>query len=188
MRPSLEDRSPSLTARQPWPTIALHWFTVLALVIAVAAIWWREALDDKVVRDTLLAAHRQLGVLIWLALLARLLAKGLLPRVDASAPMPLQVRFAAALSHWALYAALFVQPLLGWVMTNAHGQPMRFLGLVDLPKLVDADPDLADLWADRHETLAWVLGGLIALHIAAALWHHFYLRDGVLRSIMPRPR
>ena len=40
----------------------------------------------------------------------------------------------------------------------------------------------------RHEVHAlgaWALLGLVALHASAALFHHFALRDGVLRAILP---
>ncbi|CAH0356208.1 cytochrome b [Aquabacterium sp. CECT 9606] len=174
--------------RQPWPTVALHWFTVIALMVSMAAVWGREALDDKSQRAALLTIHQQLGLAIWLALAARLLVRAWLGRVNVQTGASWHLRAAAVLAHWSLYAALFVQPLFGWIMTNAHGHQVRLLGWIPLPQITEADPDLADMWADRHAAMAWVLGGLITLHIAAALWHHFILRDGVLRSIMPARR
>lgn len=186
--PSAPTQSSPTAARQPWPTVALHWFTVLALVIGVLAVWTREALDDKTGRAALLTLHQQLGMLVWLALAARLVVRAWMGRVHVLADAPWHLRAAATLSHWALYAALFAQPLFGWIMTNAHGHEVRLLGGIPLPRLTEADPDLADVWADRHAAMAWVMGGLITLHIVAALWHHFYLRDGVLRSIMPARR
>jgi cytochrome b561 len=176
--------SPQAT-RQPWPAIALHWLTVLALMASMLALWGRELLDDKGQRSILLTIHQQLGLLIWLALAARLLVRVSLGRVNVQADTPWPLRAAAAVAHGSLYAALFVQPLFGWIMTNAHGHPVRLLGRLQLPQLAEPDPDMADIWADRHLAMAWVMGVLIILHITAALWHHFYLRDGVLRSMLP---
>jgi cytochrome b561 len=59
------------------------------------------------------------------------------------------------------------------------------LGLTPLPALVPIDPDVADTFSELHETTAWVLTALIAAHVAAALWHHFMRRDGVLASMWP---
>ncbi len=168
--------------------MALHWLTVLVLVALVSAIWSRELLDDKVWRTALLNVHRHLGLLIWLLLAARLLTRWRLPRVDASGPMPWPLRMAATLSHWTMYGLLLALPLAGWALTNAHGRPVQVLGLFTLPTLLDADPDLADLWEGRHVLLAWTLGALIGVHVAAALWHHFIRRDGLLRSILPARR
>lgn len=179
---------PSTTRQHPWPTVALHWLTVLALLIGLGALWWRDALDDSGWRGTLLALHRHMGLLVWLTMFARVLTPLRWPRVDAAGPMPWPARLAAKLSHLILYGLLFCQPLAGWALTNARGQAVQVLGLFELPRLVDTDPDIADLWADRHGLLAWALGGMVALHIAAALWHHFWRHDGVLRSIMPGRR
>ena len=41
------------------------------------------------------------------------------------------------------------------------------------------------LLGEAHETAAWALIGMVALHAAAALWHHFVRRDNVLRAMLP---
>jgi cytochrome b561 len=47
------------------------------------------------------------------------------------------------------------------------------------------DPDLADVLTDWHAWAAWGLLALLAAHIAAALWHHWVRRDGVLAAMLP---
>jgi hypothetical protein len=78
-------------------------------------------------------------------------------------------------------------PLLGWALSNAEGKPVHLFGLT-LPALVSADEDLADTLQAWHLNAAWVLLGLVSLHVAAALWHHFVLRDEVLRRMLPKRR
>ena len=62
---------------------------------------------------------------------------------------------------------------------------MRCPGLFTLPSLVDIDEDLGDLASELHETGAYLLLALIGLHVAAALHHHFILKDQTLRSMLP---
>jgi cytochrome b561 len=57
-----------------------------------------------------------------------------------------------------------------------------------LPTIIGADEDLADRLQDLHVDAAWALLALVCLHIGAALWHHFVLRDGVLRRMLPARR
>jgi cytochrome b561 len=38
---------------------------------------------------------------------------------------------------------------------------------------------------DVHSVLAWVLLVLIALHVAAAFFHHLVLKDGVMQRMVP---
>ena len=73
------------------------------------------------------------------------------------------------------------------ILSDAQGKPVDLLGAT-LPALVGPDEDLADKLQIWHVDVAWVLLGLISLHIAAALWHHFVLRDRVLRMMLPKRR
>lgn len=56
-----------------------------------------------------------------------------------------------------------------------------------MPNLPLAESDAAEsFWTSAHWYLAYAGAALVALHVAAALRHHFLLRDGVLtRMITP---
>jgi len=95
---------------------------------------------------------------------------------------------AALGAHLALYALLLTLPLLGLATSQAHAVHVRLFGLLQLPMLVPADADLADTLSDWHVWLAWALLVLVALHVAAALWHHAVRRDGVLHAMLPAVR
>jgi cytochrome b561 len=176
----------SIKHRHPWPTIALHWLTVLAIVVAASAIWWREAAHERAWRDALLTLHRHAGWLVLPLLAARLVSRlGWRTRVgdeDSSTVL----RMAGAAAHGLLYLCLALLPMAGWLLSNARGQVVVLFGRWPLPALIEPDPDLADVWKDRHEALAWALAALVTAHVLAALWHHFIRRDGVLRSMWPR--
>ena len=88
--------------------------------------------------------------------------------------------------HFALYVLMIGLPLGGWLILSASGKPVPFFGL-QLPALVGESKDLADLFKEIHETGATVGYFLIGLHAAAALYHHFFVRDDTLRRILPYP-
>lgn len=177
--------SRAASLHHPPLTIALHWASVLLVVLATATILLREIVDGSPWRTLLLETHRQAGLLVLLAWAARLAARftqGLAPTHQG---MPLTMRLAATAAHWALYGVLLVLPVLGWAATNAHGVALRLLGLVPLGALVQADADLADTLTDNHVLAAWALLGLVGLHIAGALYHHYGRRDEVLSAMLP---
>ena len=62
---------------------------------------------------------------------------------------------------------------------------MNWFFLVQLPNLVRPDPALASLTKAIHIFMSWCLLALVTLHMAAALWHGFVLKDGVLRRMLP---
>jgi cytochrome b561 len=172
-------------ARHPGVTVALHWGTVLAIVISVGAMFVRDAIEDTVSRQVLLEIHRQLGLLLLIGVGVRIAMRVRRGLADHAPRMAVAVRWAAKLTHVLLYGLLIAMPLSGWALTNAHGVSLRFLGALHLPRLLAADSDLADELSDYHVWLAWCMLAFVAMHAIAALWHHFVRRDAVLRAMLP---
>ena len=93
----------------------------------------------------------------------------------------------ARLVHLALYALMVALPLVGWLAVSAEGRPIALAG-VPLPMLIG--PDRA--WVKPLETIHEVMGqagyALVGLHAAAALWHHYVIRDNTLALMWPFAR
>lgn len=179
--------SPSVD-RQPRPTIALHWLSALAIVVAIGAALTREALDADTARRWLQGLHQQAGLLVLLLLPMRWLARAARPKTPAVQESSATLRRAAAATHGLMYALLLSLPFLGWALANAQGHPASLFGVIPLPTLVTTDPDLADSLDDWHARVAWGLVAMVVMHAAAALWHHFIRRDDTLRGMLPAPR
>jgi len=165
----------------------LHWLTVICVAMAAAFILTRDQLDGRDVRSWLLEGHRHFGLFVLALFVVRVFVRLRVGKLPASGESPWPVRAAAGLTHIALYALLITLPVLGWALSSAEGKPAHFFGAT-LPNLVAPDEDLADSLQAWHLNAAWVLLGLVCLHIAAALWHHFVMRDGVLRRMWPKRR
>ncbi|WKJ89280.1 cytochrome b/b6 domain-containing protein [Methylomonas montana] len=171
--------------KHPKATIALHWGTVLALIVGVSAMFLREYVENKASRIELLELHRQLGMLVFAGVFLRLSVRywiGLAKPVEA---MSFFMRLCAGLCHLMLYALLLVLPLLGWAITNAHNTDLALFGLCNLPRLLADDPDLADELTDYHLWASWALLAVLLLHIGGALFHHYILKDKVLFAMLP---
>jgi cytochrome b561 len=175
----------SATEKHHRLTIVLHWGTLLCIVVAVGAVLLCEFIGDKFWRQILLETHRQLGLLVLLGVAIRLGVRLRYGMADHMSGLPWPMRFAATATHWCLYGLLIGLPLLGWATTNAHNLQVQFFGLVDLPTLIGVDAELADELSDNHILGSWMLLGLVALHAAAALYHHFIRRDRVLWAMLP---
>lgn len=166
-------------------TIALHWLTVLLLIGLFASIWSLASVEDGEAAAFLLTLHRSLGVLLWITAIARIgwrLGRAFLP------PFPVTMgavqQWAARLSEYGLYALLLVQPLTGVAQSLARGKPFAIFGS-DVPALMQRNRDLTHLFHELHENAAWLLLGLIALHVLAAIIHRVVARDEVLQSMLP---
>lgn len=165
--------------------MALHWLTLLLLLALFGTAWANERATDGESLLLLLAAHRSLGLLLWLITLVRLawkLGRGSKPPLPAAMPR-IQV-LAARINELALYAILLAQPVTGLLQTIARGQATSLLGM-DLPAIMARSGRLAHLAHSLHEATATVLLALVGLHAGAALIHGLALRDGVLSTMIP---
>lgn len=164
--------------------IALHWLTALCLLVSVSLVFYADDLDDRALHARLIDMHKTLGVIVLALTLARLLLRlGELPPPARLASRLMS--WLARLSHLSLYLMLAATPVTGWMMSSAAGRPVA-LGPVVLPPLVGRDRDLADTLHDVHEFVAYAFLALIALHVLAALWHQFRLRDGLMARMSLR--
>jgi cytochrome b561 len=158
----------------------LHWVIVAGLI---ASYFIAEAAEDDEVGD-LMGLHRSVGLTILSLAILRLLWRLLDRRPPWPATMVAYERVIARATHVIFYVLLFTLPVTGWMVSSAEGDPVRFFDLFGLPPLiVGADEDMLE---DLHEILFNVLLGFAVLHVIGALKHHFWNRDDVLRSMLPR--
>lgn len=163
--------------------ITFHWLTFL-LVVIVGVLGLLHDDWPKQTQSFWINIHALLGLLLWFLLLARMAW-----RIRNPAPPPPEYlnRFARHFSspvHRTLYALLFVIPLIGIVTFVYHGRVFDF-GLFQIDPGIRKDRAIFHPTEDLHGYLAYALFILAGLHACAALWHHFYLRDGVLRRMWP---
>ena len=173
-----------MTDRYGKLTIALHWFMLALLAAVYACIELRELFPrGSDPRNLLKTWHFMLGLsvfaLVWVRLAARL--AGGTPPISPP-PAALQA-LAGKVVHVALYALMIAMPIGGWLILSAEGEPVPFWGLT-LPPLVGPSEELAELIEEIHETAGTVGYWLIGLHAAAALFHHYVLRDDTLRRML----
>ena len=130
--------------------------------------------------DTLFHLHRSIGALVLFIMTARLIYRLRNPAPPLPADMPAQLQTAAHATHWMLYGLLIVQPILGWVATSAYRAPVLFFWLFDLPPIWPENRAFSEAMFRVHMGLGIIIATLIVVHIAAALYHHFVLKDRVL--------
>ncbi len=172
--------------------IALHWILAIALMAIFGVGLYMADLPFSPQRLKLYNWHKWAGVTILLLSAVRVLWRlthtpPALP-VKVSATMPVWQQLAYHATHGALYALFFIVPLVGWAYTSAAGFPIVLFGVLPLPDFVTADKALAELIKPWHEITAFAMAGLAALHIAAALKHHWVDRDGLLQRMVPALR
>ena len=83
-----------------------------------------------------------------------------------------------------LYLLLFAVPLSGWWVSDASRVPFKGFFFLPMPDFIATDRALQESAAEVHEVLTMTLLIVVLGHVAAALRHHFLLRDDVLRRML----
>ncbi|MBH2010150.1 cytochrome b [Polaromonas sp.] len=169
--------------------MALHWILALALALMFGVGLYMADLPFSPLRLKLYNWHKWAGIVILALSLVRLTWRlthrpPALPRRIETAMPTWQMRAYHA-THGLLYALFFLVPLIGWAYSSAAGFSIVLFGVLPLPDFVPPDKALAALIKPWHEWSAFALAGLVALHVAAALKHHWVDRDGLLQRMLP---
>jgi len=167
---------------------AVHWSALLLIAAAYFAIWGSYAAATKEQEAFLMQLHRSLGVTVFVLTVFRLGWRWHARIPSLPADLPAIQKVAARVAEYVLYALMLIQPILGILYINARGRRVDFFFLGELPPIVGPDKVLAKQAIAAHQIVAYVLLTLIALHAAAALFHHFVRRDDVLNAMLPRSR
>ena len=172
--------APAYTA----PARALHWITAALILFMIptgfmAANEWGGSLQDS-----LYDLHKSVGALILSIVMVRLVYRWRHPPLPLPADVPPLQRLTAETTHWALYALLVLQPLIGWIATSAYPAPVPLFGWGTLPPIWPADRALSEQLFSVHQLVGIAIACLVTAHIAGALYHHFVRKDRVLMRMI----
>jgi cytochrome b561 len=166
--------------------ILFHWL-IAALIVANVVLAW--SLDDfdhhDPIHQKLLTIHKSIGVSVLALAAARLAWRWTHPAPPLPETMPRWQRIAAQADQGLLYAVMFVMPLSGLIDAGAFSEPVHYFFLFDLPGLGSHNEALGHIAFAVHQLTALILYGLLLIHTGAALRHHFVLKDGILRRMLP---
>ena len=171
-----------MTARETYDrtTIALHWTTAILVVLLWIIGQTADWIPDGPVNTDYWSVHVVLGftlaaVIAWRVIWRRSGGRKL-PAADAGL---LQVL--AKATHYRLY--LLVLIVIGLGVANAFVRGYNLFDLASLPQI--GDRALRKPITNWHGLAANILLALAGLHAAAALFHRYFLRDGVLGRMLP---
>lgn len=163
-------------------TIGLHWITAFL----VAGLWVIGQTIDVFpigpLRVDYRSVHIVFGVVLAFVVLARLMwrltRQQTLPPIDDGLLL-----FVARATHWALYALLLITLGLGVAYAWARGD--EIFNVMHIPQLVPGDRALIHQIGGWHALAANATLIVAGVHAAAALFHHYVMRDATLRRMLP---
>jgi cytochrome b561 len=169
-------------------SISFHWAIAALFLGQILLGFSMERVKSMALQFELIQWHKSFGFLILALAVLRLCWRIVAGAPAADASLGRIERMAAATVQGALLALTLIVPLAGWALasTSTLGIPSFVFDLVLIPPLpLTPSAEAEAFWREAHELLAYSALLLVAGHAAAALRHHFLLRDNVLGRMVP---
>ncbi len=170
--------------------IALHWTIGALMILNVLGGFFHESFGKAAV-PIIMPLHKATGILVLVLTVARLMWRLTHRPPPLAATVRSWERGLAHATHWSFYFLMFALPMTGWLMSSsgARKYSISFYGLFDVPFLpVAQDKAAANIFAERHQLLGYIIAALIILHILAALKHHRFDKDDTVVRMLPTSR
>jgi cytochrome b561 len=171
----------------------LHWLIALGIIGMLALGWIMGSVPNGPLKFSLFQWHKSIGITILLLSLIRLGWRLIHTAPPLPADMPRWEVIAAKTTHVLFYILIIVMPLTGWIIVSASplGLPTILYGVIPWPHLpilptLENKKQIGHFFGDVHGFLAYIIAGLLVLHIGAAWKHHLINRDDVLLRMAPR--
>lgn len=165
-----------------------HW-VIAALIVGLFLVgWYMEGLPLGPDKIRIYNLHKSIGVLVLALATLRLFWRIASPPPALPETMETWQRRAAEASHFLLYLLIFVQPMIGILHSNAANFPVVVFDSLTLPSLIGPDEATKQALGAAHYWGSWLILAIVLMHASAALYHHFHLKDEVLRRMLPGRR
>lgn len=166
----------------------LHWLIAIGIFALIYLGLEQSGMERGPDRSEIRALHGSIAMLV-LVLMTIRLAWRFMNEVPAHPDgMPGWQRAAAALVHWGIYIAVFVQLSAGALIVGTGGRPLPFFGLFSVPLPIAENHDNHEFWEEIHEFTWKIIAVLLVLHVLAALYNHFVAKNDVLRRMTASAR
>jgi cytochrome b561 len=175
-----------MTLRLQYGTTAkvFHWTIVALLAVQYPVGWLMPDIHRGMQPGAGMTFHVSIGLIILVATMIRLIWRLSHP-VAPESSLPTWQRLTSEVVHWMLYVILLFTTVTGWLFASYRGWSLSFLYLFPFPMLSAENPAALKSIDGLHQAAEWSLLAVVAVHVAAALVHLLYYRDGVMRRLLP---
>tara|TARA_R110000868_G_scaffold42158_21_gene143101 strand:+ start:10413 stop:10940 length:528 start_codon:yes stop_codon:yes gene_type:complete len=161
---------------------SLHWIIMVLVLLMLYGGFTSESLP-KEDRLGFFQTHAGLGLVILVLMLSRFVWRLSHPAPALPGDLPRWQQVASKATHHGLYLLVILQPILGLLIVSSSKFNLKAFGVLGLQ--VAPNETIHEIGETLHGLNAWIITALIGLHVVAALYHHFILKDNVLKRMLP---
>ena len=165
-------------------TKLFHWVIGVSIITLIAVGLYMTDMKDSPLKWEIFNIHKATGVVVFVLAAMRFLWLLISPVpefINKTTPM---LNYAAKAVHYTMYLMMFGSPISGIIMSLFSGHAISMYGLYTIEPIYKVHP-FAQYALDTHIFLGWFWIAVLTLHISAALYHHFFLKDRTLVRMLP---
>ncbi len=166
-----------------WLAKWLHWLIAIGIFYLIYLGLQQAEMERGDARTAVRATHASFALLVFALMTVRLIWRSMNEVPAHPDGMPGWQRAMATLVHLGLYLSVFAQLAAGAMIVATGGNRLPFFGLFSIPLPVAENHDAHEFWEEVHEVTWAIIAALIIVHVIAALYNHFALKNDVLRRM-----
>ena len=164
-----------------WLAKLLHWGIAVLIFYLIYLGLEGSSMESGDAKSAIRGLHKSVALVVLTLMTVRLLWRLANPRPDDPPGTPAWQNTAAVWAHRLMYAAIYFQLTAGLLVSGQRAIP--FFGLFEIPAFLEENEEQHHFFEELHETGWIVIAVLIGIHVLAALYHHFKLKDNVLKRM-----
>jgi len=165
--------------------IALHWVSALLLFALFPLGYYMTSLAKGAPgKAQWVNSHKSLGLTAALVIAWRLIARMRQSEPPSIPGLRCWEAEVARITHRLLYMCMVVMPLSGYLGSSFNQYGTRFWG-VPLPRWGRVDSALQHLFTTLHSMTAYLLLGLVVLHVAGVIKHQWFDAQRCVQRMLP---
>lgn len=162
----------------------LHWVMAVLFLMMFVVAYIMINLPKSAFRLSLYNLHKATGLLLFGLFVVRFLRRFFVSQ-PAMPVMPRWQQLAVHSNIFLLYCLMLTMPVTGFLTSTLSGHDVSFYGWASIPALAN-NVFWSGYFSRLHERLSWLLAAAFTLHVLGAFYHHYFLRDNVLKRMWIR--
>jgi cytochrome b561 len=168
-------------------TKLFHWVIALLVLAEVCLVYYTEWVlrpHSPIAGYLINNLHKPIGMTILGLAILYIIWRFSNTRPSFPSSMQPWEKISAKIVHRLLFLSILLMPLSGFMMSMLAGYPPNYFGLYQAPQFIQKNEAIAKLFFEIHGIVGNITIALIAIHLLAALKHHFINRDDVLTRML----
>lgn len=168
-----------------WVSKTLHWVVGLMVLTLLGVGLYMTDMEPSPEKWEMYGIHKATGLLVLAFVVLRLYWRATNTVPGPNTNIPHWQNLIADINVYILYALMVLMPSAGILMSYFGNHPIDFYGLFTIPASGEENKELAGFFKESHEFMGSCLLFFISIHLGAALYHHYYIKDSILRRMLP---